>query len=720
MTEREIFENALEIPDPDARSQFLDDRCGTDQPLRQRLEQLLAAHEAEGAFLKASLPEQIRSRAENVTTNFDSKAPHDLGLEASDDAIDTSFLEPTERPGSLGRVAHYEVLELIGRGGFGAVFKAFDPKLERHVAIKFMDPRLASTSPPRKRFLREARSAAAIKHENIVQIHSVEENPIPYLVMEHIDGGTLQERINGFGPHEVDELLALGIQIASGLAAAHDKGLIHRDIKPSNILVENGSRIKITDFGLARAADDASLTRSGMIMGTPMYMAPEQALGQELDHRADLFSMGAVFYQMASGRPPFRAPTSVAVIQRVVRDTPRSIAEIVTGFPDWLETIIFKLLEKDAANRFQTAREVEELLRQCEREYATLGKVRCVTSVKRAGRTDRKSPAWGVMAIGVLIIVSVALGVYSISNSGNQHSDQKDPSIAQTTHAVPSTAEPDKTDSSPSSTLESSDAFVWTPPENLGDAINTTGRESYPTITTDELLLVFARQGTFWQATRSTKGEPFGNVAKLDGDFSMLHGGESSACLSGDGLTLVFDSRESDSRGEAIYLATRNDRASPFNQVRKLPPIVDTDAVERHPVLSYDGRTLAVSRATGKRGRADIVFFTRPDVESEFVAAPGSPELVAAWDVLGSITPNGLTVIKTTMRDERQSTTWHHRASPTESFGPPREMPAPLRDIEMNSVKISADGNALYFHSKTLPNGRGQTDLWMSRRVPSP
>lgn len=144
-----------------------------------------------------------------------------------------------------------------------------------------MNPQMAATSPPRKRFLREARSAAAIRHDNIVAVHCVEEQPLPYLVMEFIDGQTLQQKLDGNGLLEVPEVLYLGQQIASGLAAAHALSLIHRDIKPGNILIEGDveQKVKITDFGLARAADDASLTRSGMISGTPMYMAPEQALG---------------------------------------------------------------------------------------------------------------------------------------------------------------------------------------------------------------------------------------------------------------------------------------------------------------------------------------------------------------------------------------------------------------------------------------------------------
>src|SRR5271156_979329 len=169
--------------------------------------------------------------------------------------------------------------------------------------------------------------------------------------------------IDRTGPLEVAEIVRLGRQIAEGLAAAHATGLIHRDIKPGNVLIEGGhQRVKITDFGLARAADDASLTQSGVLAGTPMYMAPEQAQGESLDHRADLFSLGSVLYAVCSGRPPFRANSTLAVLKRVAEDTPRPIPEIIPEVPQWLCDLITRLHAKKPEDRFATAREVADLL----------------------------------------------------------------------------------------------------------------------------------------------------------------------------------------------------------------------------------------------------------------------------------------------------------------------------------------------------------------------
>jgi tetratricopeptide (TPR) repeat protein len=286
----------------------------------------------------------------------------------------------------------------------GIVLRAFDDKLHRVVAIKVMAPQLAATSPPRKRFLREARAAAAIRHEHVVDIHAVEEEPIPYLVMEYVPGENLQQKLDRVGPLEVPEVLRIGEQIARGLAAAHTYGLIHRDIKPANILLESGvdQRVKITDFGLARAADDASLTQSGMIAGTPMYMAPEQAQGETTDHRADLFSLGSVMYAMCTGRPPFRASSSLAVLKRVAEDTPRPIREIIPEVPQWLCDIIAKLQAKKPADRFQTAQEVADLLNRCVAELRQQGQVISVGQAATVAEEMLSNPPEAKSAVGCL------------------------------------------------------------------------------------------------------------------------------------------------------------------------------------------------------------------------------------------------------------------------------------------------------------------------------
>lgn len=392
MNEREIFQAALDFADLTERQAWLHQACGTDLALRKRVDALLTAHEAASRFLHKPA---VAGHPLMPTVMQEPGSELDNGDDEFTSVPDISFLSPSTKPGSIGTLGHYEILQVLGQGAFGIVFKAFDEKLHRLVAIKTMNPQLAATSPPRKRFLREARSVAAVNHENIVQIHAVEELPLPYLVMEYVAGQTLQQKLDGTGPLDIGEFLYLGRQMAAGLAAAHEKGLIHRDIKPGNILIEEGAeqKVKITDFGLARAADDATMTRTGTIAGTPMYMAPEQAMGQPLDHRADIFSLGSVLYQMACGRPPFRGPNAIAVLKRVVDEQPRPVREILSEVPDWLCRIIEKLHAKRPDDRYQTARELAELLTRCKVEWELTGTVTAV-----APRSELSVRAPGVPA----------------------------------------------------------------------------------------------------------------------------------------------------------------------------------------------------------------------------------------------------------------------------------------------------------------------------------
>jgi serine/threonine-protein kinase len=291
--------------------------------------------------------------------------PIDPGAGASS-GIELGFLTPSESPDSLGRLGPYEIIGVLGQGGMGVVLKAFEPALSRVVAIKVLAPQMAASGAARNRFSREAKAAAAVVHDHVVAIHAVDVDPksgLPYLVMPYIAGRSLQQRIDGEGPLRIEEILRIGMQTALGLSAAHAQGLVHRDIKPSNILLENGvERVKITDFGLARAIDDASQSQSGVVAGTPQYMSPEQASGESVDHRSDLFSLGSVLYAMCAGHSPFRAKTTMGVLRRVCDEEPRPLVEVNPEVPECLEAVIRRLHAKDPANRYQAAAEVAEVL----------------------------------------------------------------------------------------------------------------------------------------------------------------------------------------------------------------------------------------------------------------------------------------------------------------------------------------------------------------------
>lgn len=311
------------------------------------------------------------------------EAHSDIDLAAVE--LPADFLAPADLQGSLGRLAGFEVTQIIGAGGFGIVLKAFDPALNRTLAIKALSPRLATHGPARARFAREAKAAAAVVHDNVVPIHAVDSwRGIPYFVMPFIEGGSLQERVNARGPLDVKESLRIGMQTALGLEAAHAQGIIHRDVKPANILLENGvERVKLSDFGLARSADDSGLSQSGVVTGTPQYMSPEQARGETIDRRSDLFSLGGVMYFMCCGTPPFRADSTPVVLKRVCDDRPKPIREINPDVPAWLEAIILRLLEKDPRNRFGSAAEVADRLRCRLAEVQSGGRARTGAGVGR-------------------------------------------------------------------------------------------------------------------------------------------------------------------------------------------------------------------------------------------------------------------------------------------------------------------------------------------------
>ena len=317
------------------------------------------------------------------------------------------FLAAPSHPEMLGRIGSYEIEKVIGAGGMGVVLKGHDGELNRPVAIKVLAPHLAHNGAARQRFAREGRAAAAVVHEHVVPIHSVDSDAdMPFLVMHYVPGQSLQTRVDQDGPLPATEILRIGIQMAAGLAAAHAQGVIHRDIKPSNILLEHSvERVLLTDFGLARAADDASLTQTGILAGTPHYMSPEQASGDAIDTRSDLFSLGAVLYFMATGRPPFRAERAMAVLNRICHQPHRPVWEINPDVPDELCEIIDQLLEKKPRARFSDAADVQSALSELLVTVQQPGRRRLRTRVRR---WIRRRQRWLRGAAGAIALCGLA------------------------------------------------------------------------------------------------------------------------------------------------------------------------------------------------------------------------------------------------------------------------------------------------------------------------
>jgi serine/threonine protein kinase/formylglycine-generating enzyme required for sulfatase activity/lysophospholipase L1-like esterase/DNA-directed RNA polymerase subunit RPC12/RpoP len=303
------------------------------------------------------------------------------------------FLAPAQQHDEIGRLGGYRVLKVLGAGGMGVVFQAEDPRLERNVALKAMLPALAASETARQRFLREAKTAAAIEHDHIVPIFQVgEDRGVPFIAMPFLKGEPLDERLKRDKALTIAEVLRIGQEAAEGLAAAHEKGLVHRDIKPANLWLEAPKgRVKILDFGLARAAaDNAQLTQQGAIIGTPAYMAPEQAAGTPVDGRCDLFSLGCVLYRLATGQLPFKGNDTVSTLVAVATENPRPPGELRPELPARLSELILQLLAKKPEGRPASAKVVAEALRDTQ-EHATASTA-CPaprSAQRKAGDTNR-------------------------------------------------------------------------------------------------------------------------------------------------------------------------------------------------------------------------------------------------------------------------------------------------------------------------------------------
>jgi serine/threonine protein kinase len=288
---------------------------------------------------------------------------------AADDAVESlDFLRPPQQPDELGRLGQYRLLKKLGAGGMGIVFLAEDALLHRKVALKMMLPQFVAKPGAKERFLREARAAASIEHDHIVPIFQVgEDNGTPFLAMQFLKGEPLDACLAREGRLPVAEALRIARGMAEGLAAAHANNLIHRDIKPSNVWLEartDGinvgspapSRVRLLDFGLARTVDDTSqLTQAGQIIGTPAFMAPEQARGDQVDGRADLFSLGCVLYGMLTGQAPFRGTNTLSLLTALVLETPQTPTVVNFDIPKEVSDLTMRLLSKDLADRPESA-----------------------------------------------------------------------------------------------------------------------------------------------------------------------------------------------------------------------------------------------------------------------------------------------------------------------------------------------------------------------------
>lgn len=293
-------------------------------------------------------------------------------------------------------ISHYEILEKLGEGGMGVVYKAFDTKLDRHVAIKFLPPHLKTDEQAKKRFVHEAKAASALNHANIAVVHDINETPEGqmFIVMAYYEGQTLKDRTTS-GAFNIDEAVAIVSQIASGLSAAHERGILHRDVKPANVLLGTDGQAKLADFGLAKLTGQTKVTKTGTTVGTVAYMSPEQASGGDIDHRSDVFSLGVVLYELITGSLPFRGDHEAAVLYGIMNSEPEPLTHYRSDVPNGLQYIVKTALQKNKDARYPSAADMSA-------DLARLG-----TGDSKVGYTKSrpKRTRSGILAISVSLIV---------------------------------------------------------------------------------------------------------------------------------------------------------------------------------------------------------------------------------------------------------------------------------------------------------------------------
>ena len=382
---------------PEERDAFLRNACGADEDLEREVRSLLTAQQQAGNFLETPAIEEAAQALAQQQRNDNERKP------------DSSPIGRT--------ISHYRVIGKLGAGGMGVVYEAEDIRLNRRVALKFLPENLAHDSKALQRFKREAYAASSLNHASICTIYEVEEHDgQPVIVMELLEGESLKERIRN-GPVPADELLDLGIQTSDALAAAHAKGIIHRDIKPANIFVASSERVKILDFGLAKAVpghrpeiepDEESLTADGVVPGTTAYMSPEQVQGEEIDARSDLFSLGVVLYEAATGQRPFVGKNRVLIMNAILNEKPVAPSRVNKELPAGVDAIIVKALAKDREQRYQQASEMRADLRALKRETDS---ARVITSTKPADAKGR-SKRWKAIVPGAAAVLVLSAGTY--------------------------------------------------------------------------------------------------------------------------------------------------------------------------------------------------------------------------------------------------------------------------------------------------------------------
>ncbi|MGV3483488.1 MAG: serine/threonine-protein kinase [Planctomycetaceae bacterium] len=641
--------------------------------------------------------------------------------------LGSGVLPPGSQPDSLGsmrRLGQYRIVRQLGRGGMGVVYQAEDTHLNRLAALKVLRADYAADKGARARFIREAQAAAQLKHDHIVTIYQVgEENDVPFLAMEFLTGKSLEEWLRPDRRATAMESLLISKQVARGLSAAHAANLIHRDIKPANLWLEAPrGRVKILDFGLARysGAEYPALTQDGSVLGTPAFMAPEQARGDTVDHRCDLFSLGCVMYRMLTGRLPFQGNTLYAVLTAIASEAPPPPIVIRPETPQQLSNLVMQLLAKNPDDRPPSAQAVLEELVTIEQQLkvASPGEAPGFPGFAEAAsasplhRLKRTSRPWANAALALPAAALVLTGILLWRWVGPTWLNQQQSRVADLSSdadlpSAPAGATGEPAGSAPGSELSAqpSDSQTASPELRALSEINTSLDDAYAWVSPDGLEIYFTREDRdqkqaphTYRATRPTAEASFGEPIVVN---SLRH-----AVLSSDGLTMIGLAGEPGS--EQLYQANRLRTADDFPSPRIITALSGQRGA-KSPWLSDTGLMLYFQH------RANGTVASRRASRQSAWSQPGRPPAIDDRFYRGgprtwlSFSQGGLIVFFCEGGTRDSEVYFATRAIQHQEFGPPQQVLVDGEPLIGRAPRYVAATRELFI---SVPSKNGGLDLW--------
>jgi serine/threonine protein kinase len=626
-----LLERVLE-QDPSRRQLFLEDACKGDAALREEVKSLLAAHEQAGSALSSPALQRVA---------------HNEGTDHVKSLVGQTL-------------SHYQIVSRLGQGGMGVVYKALDTQLDRFVAIKVLPPELIGDVDRKRRFAQEAKAASALNHPNIVTIYEIaSDQGTDFIVMEYVAGKTLDQMIPRKGMR-LNDALKIAIPIADALAAAHGAGIVHRDLKPANVMVGENGQVKVLDFGLAKLvqrkrSDQAETetqgqssgaleTKTGMIVGTASYMSPEQAEGKPVDHRCDIFSFGAVLYEMVTSRRAFQGGSHLATLTAIVREEPKPASHVVHGIPKDLDRILDRCLRKDPERRFQSAADLKVVLQELSQEFDSTA-----LAAEFAGASGKKGSSSAVRWAAVAL---AAIGLVGVTWLWLGRSDRTQPETALT--PVPLTSYPGWEDSPSFSPDGNQVAFAWAKAgrdQEFDIYLKQIGVEEpvpfsdhpapevNPVWSPDGRAIAFARivsPGRIDYIVKPQRGGSERTIAEFDVSSANLSFFTAAkwCTWAPDSKSLVVVGKNAAQASDALFLISLETLGN--RKITDPPP----GLVDSSPAVSPDGRTLAFSRGDlGSREDLHLLTLTeemRPQGEPKKIPSKNPWNLFPAWTSDGS------------------------------------------------------------------------------------